>query len=43
MLRDILDEIVEFAGPFVLKVLAAIAGLAVFVPLLIAFVAPLLG
>jgi hypothetical protein len=43
MLRDILDEIVERLGPFVLKVLAAIAGLAVFVPLLIAFAAPLLG
>ena len=43
MLRDIVDELVEIAGPLVLKVLAAIAAVAVFVPLLIAFAAPLLG
>jgi len=43
MLRAIIDEIVEIAGPFAVKALAAAAALAVFVPLLIAFAAPLLG
>ena len=43
MLRDIVDAIIESAGPVVVKALAALAALAVFVPLLLAFVAPLIG
>jgi hypothetical protein len=43
MFRDIIGQLVEIAGPFAVKVLAAAATLAVFLPLLVAFVAPLLG
>ena len=43
MFHDIIGQFVEIAGPFAVKVLAATAALAVFVPLLIAFVAPVLG
>jgi hypothetical protein len=43
MLRDIIDEIIEAAGPFLVKALAALAGLALFLPLLVAFVAPMFG
>lgn len=43
MFRGILDEIVETIGPFAVTVLAAVACIAVFAPLLFAFLAPVLG
>jgi len=43
MSRDLLDAIIEAIGPIALKVLAAVACVVVFAPLLIALSAPLFG